>query len=124
MYNINCKQNFIDGRRYTKAIYDKYKNLDPKKQDAFYDKHSEKIQDYEAARDYLKGVMGANKALPIKAWQSEQKKLTDAKFTLCERYYELQDELRSVELLRKSTENIMREEKQERQPTRAQNVDL
>ena len=43
---------------------------------------------------------------------------------VCERYYALQDEVRSVEQLRKGAENIMREEVQERQPHRAQDIDL
>ena len=42
----------------------------------------------------------------------------------CERYYALQDEVRSVEQLRKGAENIMREGVQERQPRRVQDIDL
>ena len=61
---------------------------------------------------------------PIKEWRAEQTKLTAAKYALCERYYALQDEVRSVEQLRKGAENIMREAAQERQPHRAQDVEL
>ena len=50
-----------------KDMYAKYKKLDPKKSEAFYDKHYEAIQEYEAARKHLNGVMGDNKTLPIKA---------------------------------------------------------
>ena len=42
----------------------------------------------------------------------------------CERYYALQDEVRSVEQLLKGAKNIMREDVQERQPHRAQDIDL
>jgi hypothetical protein len=107
-----------------KAVYDKYRQLDPKKRDAFYDRHSEEIQAYKDAKQHLDGVRGDNKALPIKAWQAEQKTLTDRRFTLCEKYYRFQEEVRSVELLRKSTENLMREDGQERQPTRTQSMEL
>ena len=55
-----------------------------------------------------------------KDWRAEQTKLTAAKYALTERYYALQDEVRSVEQLRKGAENIMRDEPQERQPHRAQ----
>jgi len=60
---------------------------------------------------------------PIKEWRAEQKKLTAAKYAACERYYSLQDEVRSVEQLRKGAENIMRGDVQERQPRRAQDID-
>ena len=43
---------------------------------------------------------------------------------ICERYYALQDKVRSVEQLCKGAENIMREDVQERQPRRAQDIDL
>jgi hypothetical protein len=55
---------------------------------------------------------------PIKEWRAEQKKLTAAKYAACERYYALQDDVRSVEQLRRGAENIMREDVQERQQTR------
>ena len=61
---------------------------------------------------------------PIKGWRKEQQRLTAAKYTACERYYTLQDEVRSVEQLRKGAENIMREDVQERQPRRAQGMEL
>ena len=47
---------------------------------------------------------------PIKDWRKEQQSLTAAKYAACEHYYTLQDEVRSVEQLRKGAENIMREE--------------
>ena len=48
-----------------KDLYAKYKKLDPKKSEAFYDKHFEAIQEYEVAKKYLDGVKGDNKTLPI-----------------------------------------------------------
>ena len=64
---------------------------------------------------------GRTDPVPIKEWRAEQKKLTAAKYAACERYYALQDEVRSIEQLRRGAENIMRDEKrQERQPRRAQ----
>ena len=58
-----------------------------------------------------------------KDWRAEQTKLTAAKYALTERYYALQDEVRSVEQLRKGAENIMRKDVQERQLRRAQGID-
>jgi hypothetical protein len=68
--------------------------------------------------------MNGNKTVPVKDWQAEQKKLAAKRFTLCERYYSLQDKVRSMELLRKGAENLMRGERQEQQRTRARGIEL
>jgi len=106
-----------------RPVYMKYRQLDPKKRGAFYDKHSEEIQLYEAAGRYLESVMNGQTALPVKAWQAEQKKLTADRFMLCEDYYRLQDEVRSVEALLRGAENIMREHSRERQHTRSRELE-
>jgi len=92
-----------------RSVYMKYKQLDPKKRDVFYDRHFEGIRLYESAKKYLDAVLNGRKKIPTKAWQSEQTKLTAERFSLCEDYYRLKDETHSVELLRKGAENIMRE---------------
>ena len=60
---------------------------------------------------------------PIEEWRKEQQSLTAAKYAACERYYALQDEVRSIEQLRKDAENIMREDMQERQPRRTKDIE-
>jgi len=60
---------------------------------------------------------------PIKEWRAEQTKLTTAKYALCERYYALQDDVRSIEQLRKGAENIMRDEARDA-PIRRQDIEL
>jgi len=92
-----------------RAVYKKYKQLDPKKSDAFYDKHFEETRLYESTNQYLAAVLNGKKKLPVKAWQFEQITLTAERFSLCENYYRLKDETRNVEALRKGAENIMRE---------------
>ena len=92
-----------------RTVYKKYKSLDPKKSDAFYDKHFEEIQLYESAKKYLNAVLNGRNEIPVKAWQAEQNTLTTERFSLCEDYYRLKDETRSVEILREGAENIMRE---------------
>lgn len=106
------------------AVYKKYKELDPKKRDTFRDKHSEGIQSYKDAKQYLDAVMNGRTGLPIKEWKAEQTKLIADKFSLCEEYYRLKDETRSAELLRKGAENIMRGEAREAKQTQAQDMDL
>jgi MobA/MobL family. len=102
-------------------IYVKYKQLDPKKRDVFHDKHTEEIQLYETAKRYLDGVMNGRKDIPIKAWQAEQVKLTDDRFSLCEDYYRLKDEIRNVEILRKGVDNLMRGSKA---PTHTKDMEI
>ena len=42
-------------------------------------------------------MSGRTEHPPIKEWRAEHTKLTAAKCTACERYYALQDEVRSIE---------------------------
>ena len=105
LHLANC-----DIHKQHRAVYQQYQQLPPKKQDVFCDKHFEEIQAYEAAKKYLADVLNGRKSLPIKEWQTEQKKLSADKFALCEDYYRLQDEVRSVEILRKSAVSLLREE--------------
>jgi len=44
-----------------RAVYKKYRQLDPKKSDAFYDKHFEEIRLYESAKKYLDAVLNGRK---------------------------------------------------------------
>jgi hypothetical protein len=96
-----------------KPLYDKYKKLDPKQAEAFYDKHFEEIQDYEAARDYLKAVMGEHKTIPVKMWENEVKTFTTQRARSCARFYTLKDNLKDVEALIRGAENIIKEEARE-----------
>jgi hypothetical protein len=62
--------------------------------------------------------------IPIKKWRAELETLTAEKYALCDEYYRLDDELKSVEALRRGAENIMREESQQEQPIRARGMEL
>jgi chromosome segregation ATPase len=113
-----------ESRKAHRTVYNEYTKLkDPKKREAHYAKHGAEIEAYKDARDYFNAVMnGRTDPPPIKDWQAEQKKLTAAKYAACERYYTLQDEVRSVEQLRKGAENIMRDETRDT-PTRRHDIE-
>ena len=113
-----------DNYKQYKAVYEKYKALAPKKRDAFYEKHSNEIQFYRDAKSYLDEIMNGNKTIPIKEWQAEQKKLTFDKYMLCENFYRLKDEVHYVEVLQKSTENLIQESEQEQTKTKNKGVEL
>ena len=75
---------------------------DPKKREAYYDKHKTEIEAFKDARDYINTVInGRTDPPPIKDWRKEQQNFTTAKYALCERYYAQQDEIWTVEQLRK-----------------------
>jgi len=112
-------------RKQHRAVYNEYAKLkDPKKREVYYAKHSKEIEAFKDAREYLNAVMnGRTDPPPIKEWRAEQTKLTTAKYALCERYYALQDDVRSIEQLRKGAENIIRDEARDA-PTRKQDIIL
>ena len=106
-----------------RAVFQKYQQTDPKKRGAFLEKHSEEIQSYRDAKQYLDAVMNGRTGLPVKEWTAERKRLTADRYSLCEEYYRLKDETRSVEHLRKGAENIMRGEAQREPPKRLHEID-
>jgi ribosomal protein S6 len=114
-------------RKQNKAVYERYNAIQPALADKilrrdpkadFYEKHGKEIQQFENARDYFDGAMNGRTKIPIKDWKAEYEKLTAERFTLCESYYRLKDDVRNVEILRKGAEEIMREEQQQKQHTR------
>ena len=127
-----------------KVVYQKYKSLAPKadpatlnslnpftkskavkeheaatkKQDAYYEKYIEEIQAYQAAQQHFEAVMNGRTKLPIADWQKEQKYLAAKRYTLCDEYYSLKEEIPNMEAIRRSIETIMRDDMQREQPTR------
>jgi len=138
-----------ENNRQHKAVYQKYKSLAPKtdpahlnslnpftkskavkeheaatkKQDDYYTKHADAIQAYQAAQSHFEAVMNGRTSLPIKDWQNEQKELAAKRYTLCDEYYSLKDEIPNMEAIRRSIETIMRDEPQRGQPMRAYEAD-
>jgi len=68
-------------------------------------------------------VLNGRTKIPVADWKAEQTRLTAHRQSLCEKFYTLKDEVRSVEALRNGAENIMREEQQRAQPARAYALD-
>lgn len=103
-----------------KAMYKKYKSVDPKKRDAFYNKHSETILLYEDSKNYFDKLMNGRADLPIKAWQDEQQKLLAERFTLCDKFYRLKDDIKTIETLQRNAEKLIAEEapQAERKPVK------
>ena len=133
-----------------KAVCAKYKNLTPKKdtaalnslnpftrnkaakdyeaavkkQAAYYEKHADAIEQYNAASKYLKDHLNGRTVIPEKDWREEQKRLLAERYDHVEAYYKLREDVRSVEVLRRGAESLMREVTPERTPSRTQDMEL
>jgi len=92
------------------------------KYEAYYAKHTDAIDAYEAAQTYFAAVMNGRTKLPIADWQKEQKELAAKRYTLCDEYYLLKEEIPNMEAIRRSIETIMRDEPQRTQPTRGHDM--
>jgi predicted nucleic acid-binding Zn-ribbon protein len=102
-----------------KPVARKYNELDANKRKVFQEKYSKEIQAYKDASEYLKRVLNGRADAPAKKWEAEMQKLTGERYVLCEKYYDLRDEIKSVETLRRGTEKLIGEAEQERKPTRS-----
>lgn len=78
----------------------------------------------QAANNYLKGVMNGKTTLPAKTWRVERVKLTADRNRLNGEYVSLKDGVKEAEQIRKSIYSILRQEQRERQPRRAQDMEL
>jgi len=107
-----------------KAVYKKYKELDPKKREAYKEKHAEEIGQYESASAYLKANLNGYGKIPEKDWRTERDKLLAERYALVDEFYKLKDDVKNVETLRRGAENIMREEVRQQQPTKTKGVEL
>jgi len=133
-----------------KAVYTKYKNLTPKKdaaafnslnpftrnkaakdyeaaakkQAAYYEKYADAIEQYNAASKYLKDHLNGRTVIPEKDWREEQKRLLAERYNHVEAYYKLREDVRSVEVLRRGAESLMREVTPKRTPARTHDMEL
>jgi hypothetical protein len=105
-----------------KAIYRKYKELDGKKANAFYDKHFEAIQEYDAANKYLKAVLNGRTSIPVNKWKKEQETLKAHRCSLAEKFYSLKEEVKMTEQIRKGAERIIGEQSNETQRIRSKDI--
>lgn len=92
----------VDIYKTNKAVHKQYKNLDIKKRDGFYDKHSDEILAYESASKYLNDHLNGYDKIPEKDWRAEHDKLLTQRHAHVEEYYKRKDDVKEVELIRRS----------------------
>ena len=138
-----------ENRKQHKAVYDKYKKLTPKKdnaamnslnpftkkkaiadydaavakQEVFYDKHSAEIESCKTAQEYLKAVLNGRTEIPTGAWKKEQAELAKHRYSLGEKFYAIKDEIRMTEVIKKGIDSLMQDVDRDKQHTRTQGVD-
>jgi len=100
------------------GIYKKYSLLDQKRRDTYKEKYADEICRYESAHTYIKAHLNGRTVIPGKAWKDERKALLEERFPLVEMYYDLKDDVKNIESLRRSADNLMRDISQERVRTK------
>ena len=82
---------------------------------------------YETAEQYLKGVLQQHfdpkKLPPVSKWTAERDNLTSVKKRLDAEYSKLWHETAAVEKIKRSVDDILRDETGERRPRRVQSID-
>jgi len=68
--------------------------------------------------------MNGKTGIPLKAWKAERVKLTADRGILNLEYISLKDEVKEAEQIRRGVNNIIQLETRERQPRRAQEMEL
>jgi len=59
------------------ALYEQYKNLNPKQQHAFFQQHHAALTQFDSAHKYLEVHLNGRKTIPLAKWQTEAAELTD-----------------------------------------------
>jgi len=79
---------------------------------------------FVAAKKYITDHLNGRGKIPYSTWKAERDKLTAERHRLNQEYVSLKDEVKEVEQIRKSVDNIMCEENRRTQPKRAQDMEL
>ena len=108
-----------------KAVYDKGKSFtDPKKKKEYAEKHAEEIGQFNSALAYLKDHLNGYGKIPEKDWRKERERLLGERRELVDQYYNLADDVKNAEALRRGAESLMRGITPERTTVKAQSMEI
>jgi hypothetical protein len=108
-----------------KAVHDKYRQeQNPKRRNAFYQKHTAGIILFEAVDRYLEGVLNGRTTIPIKAWKAERAEKIIERERLTRKYDRLKGETRKIEQIKRSVEDMLRGDTRERASKRVRDINL
>ena len=104
-----------------KSIHKQLARVKPEKRELFEQRHSRELILYDAAARYLKELKDGGEGITPKAWQREIDQLTAGKQTDTLAMKSMREDLKAVERLRKTAEQLSRQEQDkshDREPER------
>ena len=104
-----------------KPIHKQLAKVKPEKREQFEQRHSRELILYDAAAWYLKELKDSGEGITPKAWQREIDQLTAGKQTDTLAMKAMREDLKAVERLRKTAEQLSRKERDkshDREPER------
>ena len=104
-----------------KSIHKQFAKVKPEKREQFEQRHSRELILYDAAARYLKELKDSGEAITPKAWQLEIDQLAAGKQTDTLAMKSMREDLKAVERLRKTAEQLSRQERDkshDREPDR------
>lgn len=104
-----------------KSIHKQLAKVKPEKREQFEQRHSRELILYDAAARYLKELKDSGEAITPKAWQLEIDQLAAGKQTDTLAMKSMREDLKAVERLRKTAEQLSRQERDkshDREPER------
>ena len=104
-----------------KSIHKQLAKVKPEKREQFERRHSRELILYDAAARYLKELKDSGEGITTKAWQREIDQLTAGKQTDTLAMKSMREDLKAVERLRKTAEQLSRQERDkshDREPER------
>ena len=93
-----------------KSIHKQLAKVKPEKREQFEQRHSRELILYDAAARYLKELKDSGEAITPKAWQREIDQLTAGKQTDTLAMKSMREDLKAVERLRKTADQLSRQE--------------
>lgn len=104
-----------------KSIHKQLAKVKPEKREQFEQRHSRELILYDAAARYLKELKDSGEGITPKAWQREIDQLAAGKQTDTLVMKSMREDLKAVEQLRKTAEQLSRQERNkshDREPER------
>ena len=98
-------------RRGFVAVYKQLAKVKPEKRELFEQRHSRELILYDAAARYLKELKDSGEGITPKAWQREIDQLAAGKQTDTLAMKAMREDLKAVERLRKTAEQLSRQER-------------
>ena len=94
-----------------KAVHKQLAKVKPEKRELFEQRHSRELILYDAAARYLKELKDSGEGITPKAWQREIDQLAAGKQTDTLAMKAMREDLKAVERLRKTAEQLSRQER-------------